>query len=225
MTTIPQNPSDECLSDEPEPRGLAIVIVLATVGMQFALPRSLSVVSPYVLFGIVGVLLCGTILSHRARNHTLNNFFGYALTGTLTLVMVWSLFLLIKGLPRHAETPKELFTSAAALWITNIFIFASWYWRLDAGGPNVRDLRPCHTDGDFLFPQMTLDAEKRHELGIKDWTPTFTDYLFLAFNTSTAFSPTDTAVLKPRAKVLTMLQATISLIVVALLAGRAVNIL
>ena len=89
----------------------------------------------------------------------------------------------------------------------------------------MRDLRPCHTDGDFLFPQMTLDAEKRHELGIGDWTPTFVDYLFLAFNTSTAFSPTDTAVLKPRAKWLMMLQAIISLVIIALLAGRAVNIL
>lgn len=225
MATIPQNPSDECLSDEPEPRGLAIVIVLATVGMQFALPRSLSVVSPYVLFGIVGVLLCGTILSHRARKYKLNNLFGYALTGTLTLVMVWSLFLLIRGLPRHLETPKELLISAGSLWVTNIFIFASWYWRLDAGGPNVRDLRPCHTDGDFLFPQMALDADKRRELGIVDWSPTFADYLFLAFNTNTAFSPTDTAVLKPRAKLLMMLQAMISLIIIAILAGRAVNIL
>jgi hypothetical protein len=186
MAAIPQNLSDECQVDEPEPRGLAIVIVLATVGMRFALPHSLSVVSPYVLFVIVGILLCGAIFSFRTRNHALNNFFGYALTGTLTLFMLWSLFLLIKGLPSQMETPKELFISAASLWVTNIFIFASWYWRIDAGGPNVRDLRPCHTDGDFLFPQMTLDAEKRHELGIIDWSPSFTDYLFLAFNTSTA---------------------------------------
>lgn len=225
MASIPQNLSNECQIDEPEPRGLAIVIVLATVGMRFALPHSLSVISPYILFVIVGVLLCGAIFSYRIRNHALNNCFGYALTGTLTLFMLWSLFLLVKGLPSHQETPKELFISAASLWVTNIFIFASWYWRIDAGGPNMRDLRPCHTDGDFLFPQMTLDADKRRELGIIDWSPTFTDYLFLAFNTSTAFSPTDTAVLKPRAKWLTMLQATISLIIVALLAGRAVNIL
>jgi len=225
MATIPQNLSEECQVDEPEPRGLAIVIALATVTIQFALPHSLSVVSPYLLFGIVGVLLSGTILSRRARKYKLNNLFGYALTGTLTLVMIWSLFLLIRGLPRHIETPKELFISAASLWVTNIFIFASWYWRIDAGCPNVRDLRPCHTDGDFLFPQMALDAEKRLELGIVDWSPTFADYLFLAFNTNTAFSPTDTAVLKPRAKLLMMLQAIISLIIIAILAGRAVNIL
>ena len=155
----------------------------------------------------------------------MNNAFGYTMTGTLTLYMMGALFLLVQGLPSHKETPKQLLLSAATLWVSNILIFASWYWRIDAGGPNMRDLRPCHTDGDFLFPQMTLDAEKRQELGIKEWTPSFTDYLFLAFNTSTAFSPTDTAVLKPRAKWLIMLQAVISLIIIALLAGRAVNIL
>jgi len=57
------------------------------------------------------------------------------------------------------------------------------------------------------------------------WSPNFVDYLFLAFNTSTAFSPTDTPVLSRWAKVLTMLQCTISLTVVIVLAARAVNIL
>jgi len=57
------------------------------------------------------------------------------------------------------------------------------------------------------------------------WSPVFVDYLFLAFNTSTAFSPTDTAVLSRWAKGLMMVQSLISLSVIALLAARAVNIL
>jgi uncharacterized membrane protein len=57
------------------------------------------------------------------------------------------------------------------------------------------------------------------------WVPNFVDYLFLAFNTSTAFSPTDTAVLSRWAKLGTMLQSLISLMIIALLAARAVNIL
>ena len=51
--------------------------------------------------------------------------------------------------------------SAAALWITNILVFASWYWRLDAGGPREREQRGVHTDGAFLFPQMTLDQQAK----------------------------------------------------------------
>jgi hypothetical protein len=58
-----------------------------------------------------------------------------------------------------------------------------------------------------------------------NWSPRFIDYLFIAFNTSTAFSPSDTPVLSRWAKVLTMLQSAISLIIVALLASRAIGIL
>jgi uncharacterized membrane protein len=72
---------------------------------------------------------------------------------------------------------------------------------------------------------MTLDRELREEMGEMDWSPHFVDYLFLAFNTSTAFSPTDVPVLSRWAKVLMMIQAIISLTAIAVLAARAVNIL
>jgi len=88
-----------------------------------------------------------------------------------------------------------------------------------------RDLQNSHTDGAFLFPQMVLDPQLRREMGEEQWRPGFVDYLFLAYNTSTAFSPTDVPVLSRWAKVLMMVQATISLATVALLAARAVNIL
>jgi len=96
---------------------------------------------------------------------------------------------------------------------------------LDAGGPHERALTPGHTDGAFLFPQMTMHPEAKIAAGEQHWEPNFIDYLFLAFNTSTAFSPTDVPVLSRWAKILMMIQAIISLVVIALLAGRAVNIL
>jgi uncharacterized membrane protein len=111
------------------------------------------------------------------------------------------------------------------LWITNILVFAVWYWRLDAGGPHQRDKRPGHTEGDFLFPQMTMSEQALRDAGMENWSPEFIDYLFLAFNTSTAFSPTDVPVLARWAKVLMMLQSLLSLLILALLAARAVNIL
>jgi hypothetical protein len=72
---------------------------------------------------------------------------------------------------------------------------------------------------------MTLDTETREEMGEQDWRPGFVDYLFVAFNTSTAFSPTDCPDLSRWAKVLMMTQSLISFTTVALLAARAVNIL
>ncbi|HLI77494.1 MAG TPA: hypothetical protein VKV02_11155, partial [Acidobacteriaceae bacterium] len=95
--------------------------------------------------------------------------------------------LLVRALPAHTEAPQALLRSAAALWVANILVFASWYWRLDAGGPHARDLRAEHAEGAFLFPQMTLSDEMKGEMGQVGWSPNFVDYLFLAFNTSTAF--------------------------------------
>jgi hypothetical protein len=111
------------------------------------------------------------------------------------------------------------------LWLTNILVFALWYWRLDAGGPHGRESEPGHSDGAFLFPQMTILHDAKAAGNFDAWSPNFVDYLFLAFNTSTAFSPTDTPALARWAKLLMMLQSLISLTVLALLAARAVNIL
>ena len=88
-----------------------------------------------------------------------------------------------------------------------------------------RSLRESHTDGAFLFPQMTISVKMRQELQEVQWRPTFIDYLFIAFNTSTAFSPTDAPVLSPWAKILMMIQSSVSLTTLAILAARAVNIL
>jgi hypothetical protein len=134
--------------------------------------------------------------------------------------MIASLAVLIYGVPKHTQTPQALLRSATALWFTNVLVFALWYWKLDAGGPLGREGSTERVDSSFLFPQMLLPGEEE-----KMWTPHFMDYLFLAFNTSTAFSPTDTAALSRWAKVGMMTQSLISLTIVAFLAARAVNIL
>jgi cytosine/uracil/thiamine/allantoin permease len=209
--------------DPPEPRWPAVIAVLAVGGIYLALPNSLAVGPRWLQPAIVLVLLVPTIITHHRRNHALNQLLGHALAGVITLFMVWSLVLLVLAVPTHKELPVIMLRSAAALWVTNVIVFALWYWRLDGGGPHGRELQIGHRKGAFLFPQMTLEDKGQNDGPA--WSPNFVDYLFLAFNTSTAFSPTDTPVLSRWAKVLTMLQCTISLTVVIVLAARAVNIL
>jgi hypothetical protein len=210
---------------DPEPRWPAIVALFAVGGLRLALPESLSAGPKWLLLIVVGVLLVPTVIARRMNSNRLNQVLGYIVTGVVTLDMTWSLWQLVAALPSHRETPLELLISAGALWLTNILVFASWYWRLDAGGPQARELAGVHTDGAFLFPQMTLTPDARRAMGEQCWSPGFVDYLFLAFNTSTAFSPTDCPVLSRWAKVLMMIQALISFATVVLLAARAVNIL
>jgi hypothetical protein len=160
------------------------------------------------------------MIAHRMGNVGMNHGLGVALSSSMTAALIWSLAALIAGLASKREAGIDLLRAAGALWATNILVFASWYWRLDAGGPHKRDLRGKHEEGAFLFPQMTLRSERDLR-----WRPGFVDYLFLAFNTSTAFSPTDVAPLTRWAKGLMMIQSAISLSTLAIVAGRAVNVL
>lgn len=204
--------------EKKEPRWPALAAVLGVGGLYLALPASMTIGPSWLPLCLVALLVIPVTLAHRRGNEKLNQICGYVLLGFITLWMLQSLALLIIGMAHHTESPKALLLSAGLLWVSNILIFASWYWRLDAGGPNARDRRDDHTDGAFLFPQMSIKGDEA-------WAPGFVDYLFLAFNTSTAFSPTDVPVLSRWAKLLMMLQASISLATLALLAARAVNIL
>ncbi len=209
-----------------EPLWPPCVAMVAVGGLYGALPPSLVGGAPrWLLVVIVLGLLVPILLSHRSGNHYLGQVLGYVLNSLVTAAMIFSLALLISQVTEHKVTPSQLLRSAGALWVSNFLVFASWYWRLDAGGPHQRARTPGHTDGAFLFPQMTMPPEAKIAAGEHEWEPNFVDYLFLAFNTSTAFSPTDVPVLSRWAKLLMMIQAMISLLVLALLAGRAVNIL
>jgi hypothetical protein len=202
----------------------ATVAVLAVGVLYLALPEPLTLGPSWLLLLVVTVLLIPVYVARIRGSFELNQKLGYVLLWVVTAAMLWSLWLLVRSLPRHTLTPLALLRSAGALWITNVLVFASWYWRLDAGGPHARYLNAAHTKGDFLFPQMTLAPGTQKPLD-PSWFPGFVDYLFLAFNTSTAFSPTDSPVLSRWAKVAMMVQSSISLVTLALLAARAVNIL
>ena len=213
------------MNREQESRWPPVVALLAICGINLALPASLVAGPRWLSLALVSVLLIPTTLARRRGRHDVNRILTFVVLGIVAVGLGASLVLLVTVLPAHKESPLELLRSAAALWLSNILLFALWYWRLDAGGPHQRDLRVGHSDGAFLFPQMTMTAEARNATGNAGWSPRFIDYLFLAFNTSTAFSPTDVPILSRWAKVLMMLQSIISLVIVALLAARAVNIL
>ena len=138
---------------------------------------------------------------------------GFALLESLGYLLYAMMF------RSHELTGIQLLASSVAAWAMNVLLFSLTYWRLDRGGP---EARAHHTNPrpDWLFPQQGVP-----EYVPPNWHPTFVDYLFLAFDTATAFSPTDALPLTSRAKVLMMLQSTISLVTVIAVAARAVNIL
>ncbi len=199
--------------------------MLAFGGLYYALPETLTIGPGWLLPVFVSVLALIAQALHAMRHTRWNDVIAYLNLAVVTVALASALSRLILRLPSHKDKPVELLLAAGALWISNILVFASWYWRLDGGGPNSRDSRGVHLDGAFLFPQMSMPPDLRKQTGEDRWTPGFVDYLFLAFNTSTAFSPTDVPVLSRWAKAMMMVQSLISLATVVLLAARAVNIL
>ena len=211
-----------------EPRWPALLAVIAVALLYFALPGTLTLGPPWLLPSAVLALLLPTVVSHRLRRVNWNQGFGILLLVVMTIALAAGLVRLIIALPTKVEAPATLLRSAAALWAANVLVFATWYWRIDAGGPHARAAshpRDAGWHGAFLFPQQTMDTDGGGGRRAEHWRPQFVDYLFLAFNASTAFSPTDAPVLSRWAKLLMMLQSLVSLATIAVLAARAINIL
>jgi hypothetical protein len=212
--------------DKPEPRGQAVLAFLAICAIYLALPRNLVVGPIWLLPTLIVVLLVPTVVSHRAGRHSLNRTLGFVINGITTLALIGSVVLLVRALPAHRQPPpQQLLRSGGLLWLTNVIVFALWYWRLDGGGPTLRQKQKKFGSTSFLFPQMQIPHDERAQFECVRWRPRFIDYLFVAFTQSSTFGPTDAPLLARWAKVLAMIQILISLTIVVLLISQAVGVL
>jgi len=211
--------------DKPEPRGQALAAFLAICAIYLSLPRNLVVGPIWLLPTVIVALLVPTVVSHRVGKHSLNRILGFIINGITTLALIGSVILLVRALPTHRETPLQLLRSGGLLWLTNVIVFALWYWRLDGGGPVLRHKQNKFGSTSFLFPQMQIPHDERTQFACAHWRPRFIDYLFVAFTQSSTFGPTDAPLLARWAKVLGMCQIFISLSIIILIISRAVGVL
>ena len=211
---------------EEEPRIPVVIAILVAIGLQLSVPHSLAF-SPWWLLPLLEFLLLIVIAGFRQttidRRSKVLRGLSLGLVVAASFATAWSVAELIHGLlmklpPDPLGEGGPLLRNGGAIWLTNIIVFSLWYWDMDRGGPAERACG-SHAHTDFLFAQMVSP-----ELVAKDWEPTFTDYLYLSFTNATAFSPTDTLPLSRWAKIVMMFQSAISLVTVALVVSRAVNI-
>jgi len=196
--------------------------MIAAMALQLILPDKYVFGSRYLLLAIEALLLVAMSFTtpkekvFRSLTRRINVFLLIAFAGLANLYALIELAhkLLQEG---KIQNGKQLILAAINIFLTNIIIFGLWYWEMDGGGPGARREAKKH-ERDFLFPQ-TDNAD------FPRWQPTFIDYLYVAGTNATAFSPTDTMPLSRRAKMLMFAQALISLVTIALVAARAVNIL
>jgi uncharacterized membrane protein len=202
---------------------VALAIVVAA-GLQLGTPADLAFSPHWLLPAVELGLLAALVVTdpyRMNRESSVLRGLSLGLVAVATLAVVWSTGRLVVRLV-HGGGPHEaenVLLSGAVIWLTNVIVFALWFWELDRGGPAAR-ANARHTHPDFLFPPMTAP-----ELVHPDWEPEFVDYLYLAFTNAAAFSPTDTLPLSRWAKLAMMAQASVSVTIVALVIARAVNIL
>ena len=198
--------------------------ILVAILLQLALPDRLSLLNRWVLPLLELALLIALLIAVPRRFHKRSRPLRVAsltLTALLTAANGWSAALLVLGLVAgtEGEDAGPLLSTGAAIWLTNVIAFGLWYWQFDRGGPAAR-AHAVKTLPDFQFIQMQTP-----EMAHPDWEPGFVDYLYLSFTNATAFSPTDVLPLSRWAKLMMLVQSLVSLVTVALVIARAVNIL
>ena len=206
-----------------EPRWQAAIALIAAMALFSFLPESLIVGPWWLLPALEAVLLVPLVLVDPDRRSPGSDRFrvvSILLIVLITLANISAIGALVHDLLVTADIDgKPLIYSAIALWINNVVVFGLWYWELDAGGPARRADVPVQ-DRDFLFQQQMIP-----EVFTEPWHPSFMDYLYTSLTNSTAFSPNDTMPIRVRAKMLMALQSASALIIVVLIAARAINIL
>jgi len=224
MSTPSKKASAWGLPVKGEARWPASVAVLLALVLYLTLPGRLTLGPMWLLPSLELALLVPLTIAAPRRYHGESNWQRIGAVAIIALINAAnfvSLALLVHYLLMRGSraTGVELLLGSVEIWVTNVIVFALWYWELDRGGPDER-ASDEHREPDFLFPQMVTPA-----CAPQPWAPSFIDYIYLSFTNATAFSPTDTLPLTAWAKMLMALQAFVSLITVALVAARAVNIL
>ena len=209
-------------SDNPEPRWPASLALLACVGLYVVLPNRL-VVGPHWVLPVLVALPLIPLSARRHRHPDESAWIRQATMGLIALVTlanVASMALLVDHLLNsHISQGRNLIYSAVAVWLTNVIVYGLWLWEIDRGGPHLR------ASGEKLQPDIQFPQMENPDQAPPNWRPRFADYLYTSFANGTSFAPADAMPLSLRAKALFASESVVSLITIAVVAARAVNIL
>ena len=207
-----------------EPRWAVSIAVALAIGLQLSLPSTLAFPPRWLLPSLGLALLVGLVIANPRRidrRSTGLRATSILLIGVMSMANAVSAGRLIAHLLNGTATEDAglLLRWGGAIWLTNVVVFALWYWELDRGGPAAR------AEGEHQYPDLLFAQMATPEIAPSNWEPQFLDYFYLAFTNATAFSPTDVIPLARWTKMMMLLQSVVSVSTLVLVVARAVNIL
>jgi uncharacterized membrane protein len=206
----------------PEPRWPASLALVVCAALYVVLPDRL-VVGPHWLLPVLVALPLAPLSARKHRHPDESTWIRHATIGLIALVTlanVTSMALLVHHLlVSQVSQGRQLIYSAVAVWLTNVIVYGLWFWEVDRGGPHRR------ASGEKLQPDLQFPQMENPNLAPAHWRPHFTDYLYTSFANGTSFAPADAMPLSFRMKALFTTESIVSLVTIAVVAARAVNIL
>jgi uncharacterized membrane protein len=202
---------------------MATAVLAATI-LYVGMPHRGRVPGWWV-FPVLQLLLLGLLITQDPGRIDRRSATMHRLMVALLVVMTLGTVLGVTVLAYDIlEAPKGITATillgrGAAVWFANVIIFSLWYWQLDRGGPAER------AAGSPIPPSFAFPENATPELAPAGWRPAYPDYLYLAYTNATAFSPTDTLPVRTWAKLMMMVQSTLSLVIAILVIARAINVL
>lgn len=178
-------------------------------------PHPLIIVSELVLATILGISSRQPQILNRHIYRTLS----FVVLGLISVENISSIVVVVHMLITNAVAINgyNLLASAIAIFLTNVIVFALWYWEIDS--PGLSGKKWSRHDKDFQFPQQDMPRE------FPRWQPSFVDYLYISLTNAINFAAADTKPLTTQAKMLMGAQALISLLTLALIVARSVSII
>jgi hypothetical protein len=218
-----------------EPRLPATVGVIVAILLYAVLPSAMQVGPRFVIPALELALFIPLVLANprrMSRQNRLLRRLSISLVLLIALSNLAALVLLIHSLVSgEATAGGQLLAAAGQVWLTNVLVFALAFWELDRGGPvsRFRVKRPNLPSADFRFPQDedhdAIAEVARRSSAKAGWLPGFVDYLYVSITNSSAFSPTDTMPLTPRAKLLMAAESVSALMISVLVVAFGVGLL
>jgi uncharacterized membrane protein len=201
---------------------IALFVAIALQVVVWKINHELLVGPQYIIIPIeifMVVLLSLLASVSTTRRMRIHHSLALLFVALLSVANLSSLVLVLQGLvvSHAAVSGPELLSAALAIFVTNVIVYAVWYWEIDS--PGLTRKRWSKSDQDFQFTQQDM-VEKYPR-----WQPEFIDYLYLSVTNAVNFAPADARPITHTSKLLMGSQALISVFTLALVIARSVSIL